>query len=448
MSAAAPEKEDDRTVEARRLRGLATVARARVVSACHRLFASALIALVAASLVEHYWPLYWFIGYLAMTLADLMVFQRLAARCEDEQSPRYPHYLIAWVCAQSVYASLLAVMLWFAPYASGETLAAIYLCAACAGGVATLRKSHVLSIAGLTPMLVMLLSLPTAEYFLSGANNPLLLMPLAGGFLLLSFGATLWRSLLAADVAQARAEVSARRERQAAAAAAAAKSDMIQRMNDELRTPMQALIGAAEYLRRAAVTPEARAHIATLVQAGELLKLVLDDLSDLDRLENGALRIEAAPADPREIVRGVASAFRAAAQDKNLELFVDLGETPALVELDARRVRQVLFNLVANAVRYTTHGGVRIRLAARSAETPGRVRLLFDVADTGAGMTRAHLARVFGRERVGGSGLGLAISLRLARLMGGTIQAKSEPEQGSVFTLVLEAPVAAARSAA
>jgi signal transduction histidine kinase len=242
------------------------------------------------------------------------------------------------------------------------------------------------------------------------------------------------------------------RERQSAAAAAAAKSDMIQRMNDELRTPMTALIGAAEHLRRAAATPQARAHIATLVQAGEVLKLVLDDLSDLDRLENGRLRIQLRASDPREVLRGVVSAFRAAAQDKNLELFLDVAaDVPARVEIDAARVRQVLFNLLANAVRYTNHGGVRIRLAATPG-ADGRARLTFTVADTGAGMSRAQLAMVLGREKVcsggEGPGLGLAISLRLARLMGGQISARSELGQGSVFSFALDARVVRARTPA
>jgi signal transduction histidine kinase len=284
-----------------------------------------------------------------------------------------------------------------------------------------------------------------AEYLIGGGDNPLELAPLVGGFLLLGFGVNLWRSLLASDTAQAEAEAAAMRERQAAAAAAAAKTDMIRRMNDELRTPMTALIGAAEHLRRAAATPQARAHIATLAQAGEVLKLVLDDLSDLDRLENGRLPIDNKPTDPRSLVKSVVSAFRAAAQDKNLELFLDVApDLPALVEIDPLRVRQVLFNLVANAVRYTTSGGVRVRLSAQPTDA-ARVRLNFIVADTGQGMSRAQMANVLKRDRVcadgEGPGLGLAISLKLARLMGGQLQAKSEIGQGSVFSLTLEASI-------
>jgi signal transduction histidine kinase len=315
--------------------------------------------------------------------------------------------------------------------------------------------SHSLALAGLIPTIGCLLGLPMASYLLGGAHNAMELVPLVGTLLLIGFGVSLWRSLLASDVAQAQAEAAAIRERQAAAAAAAAKSDMIQRMNAELRTPMAALAGSAEHLMRAATTPQARAHVATLVQAGEVLKLALDDLSDLDRLENGQMRVELKPADPRDLVRGVVGAFRPAAQDKSLELFLDVApDLPALVDVDAARVRQILFNLVANAVRYTTHGGVRMRVIAQPSAEAGRKRLVFAVADTGPGMSRSQIALLLQRNRLGaepeGSGLGLAISLRLAQLMGGKLTVRSELGQGAVFSFVLDVTVlsAAGRSAA
>lgn len=434
-------------------RALAALARARIANAWHRGIGCLIVALVATAMLGEPSALYWFAGFIVVMVLDSAVHRWLLARCEAGMPPRDLYAVAAWTFVQSAYGNVLAALLWFSPHMPGETLAVIYICGGVANAAATLRSSKILSIAGLAPTIGFLLGLPLAEYALSGWRDPLLLMPFVGGLLMVGFGLSLWRSLLESDAAQARAEASALRERQAAAAAAAAKSDTIKRMNDELRTPMQALIGAAEHLRRAAVSPEARAHIATLAQAGEVLKLVLDDLSDLDRLENGVLRIEPKPSDPREIARGVVSAFRAAAQDKHLELFLDVTrETPPLVQIDALRVRQILFNLVANAVRFTSHGGVRVSLSGRLSETPGQVRLHFVVADTGAGMSRAQLAQILGRERLSnegdGPGLGLSISMRLARLMGGQLNAKSDLGQGSVFTLSLEVPLAQARTAA
>lgn len=393
------------------------------------------------------WPIYWFAGLVAVILGDRAVFARVCAQADQGCAPENMAPLAAWTAAQSIYGNLLTPILWFSAYMPGETLAMMYMCGGLANAAATLRSSHTLSVAGAGTTMAFMLGLPLVDYLING-RNPLELMPLVAALLVMGFGVNLWRSLLASDEAQAQAEAAALRERQAAAAAAAAKSDTIKRMNDELRTPMAALIGAAEHLHRAAATSAARAHIATLIQAGEVLRLVLNDLSDLDRIENGELKIEPKSTDPREIVRGVVSAFRAAAQDKNLELFLDVApETPARVEVDSLRVRQVLFNLLANAVRYTTHGGVRVTLTLEPSQQPDRARLKFIVADTGAGMSRSQLALIFGRGRVAadgeGPGLGLAISLRLARLMGGQIEAKSELGEGSVFSFSLDARVLA-----
>ncbi|MEZ5970763.1 MAG: HAMP domain-containing sensor histidine kinase [Hyphomonadaceae bacterium] len=437
---------------AKRARALANVGRARVANAWLRLTASAIVAAVATSIVGAATPLLWWLGLVPVIMFDRWIFGRLLKRCQNGDTPRTMPRIIVWTAVQSIYGNIIAATLWFSPYVPGETLAIIYMFGGLANAAATLRSSVPLSIAGAGCTIAFLLGLPMADYLINGARNPLDLMPMMGGLLLLAFGVNLWKSLLASDAAQLEAEAAVLRERQAAAAAAAAKSSVIQRMNDELRTPMSALAGAAEHLRRAAQSPQARAHIATIVQAGEVLRLVLNDLSDLDRLENGHVRIEARPTDPRDVLRGVVSAFRAAAQDKGLELFVDVDpETPASLEIDAGRVRQVLFNLLANAIRYTMHGGVRVRMSAQTLGG-GLARLSVIIADTGAGMSRAQLALIFGRERLcadgEGPGLGLAISLRLAKLMGGKLTAKSELGEGSVFAFSLDAPVTAAASSA
>jgi signal transduction histidine kinase len=433
----------------RHTRALAGLARTRITNVWVRLATCALVALMAVTAVGDYGPLIWFGGLIPILLVDRALFQRLLARCEKGAPPKRLWGLIAWTAFQTIYSGLIAAVMWFAPYAHGETLAEIFILSALGNAAATLRGSWKLALAAVVPTVALMLGLPLADYLIGLARNPVDLVPLTGALLFLGFGANLWRSLRESDEAQARAEIAAMRERQSAAAAAAAKSDTIKRMQDELRTPMAALIGAAEHLRRAAVSPEARMHIGALAQAGEVLRLVLEDLSDLDRLENGQMRVDPQPCDPRDLARGVIGAFRAAAQDKQLELFLDIAaDVPSLVVLDAARVRQILFNLIANAVKYTSHGGVRLRLQAQAVDQAGHVRLGFAVADTGAGMSRSQLALIFGRGRVSdegeGPGLGLAISLRLARLMGAKLGAKSEIGEGSVFSFVIEAPVAGA----
>jgi signal transduction histidine kinase len=434
----------------KRARALAAVGRAREENFLPRLISSGIVAVVAVALLGTLHSLVWYAGLAVLVWIDRTLYVGLVRRCEAGDPPADVRPLIVWTFVGSSYGNILAPMLWFAPYVHGETLAMVYIIAGLANAAATLRAYTPLALAGLIPTIAILIGVPVADYFIGDTHNLLDLMPLVGAILFLGFGVNLWKSLRASDAAQARAEVAALRERQAAAAAAAAKSDTIRRMRDELRTPMTALIGAAEHLRRAAVTPEARQHIAMLVQAGDVLRLVLDDLSDLDGLENGTLRVNAKATDVRELARGVVGAFGVAAHDKGLELFLDVAPDMPRVEIDPLRVRQVLFNLIANAVRYTNHGGVRVDVRCQPLATPDRVKLAFAVSDTGCGMSRSQLAVVLGRARVTenerqaqGPGLGLSISLKLARLMGGQLVAKSELGQGSVFSLELEAPVAA-----
>jgi signal transduction histidine kinase len=439
------------SLRAKSLRALLAVAQARESNAWLRIGGCALTMLVALPVIVSPLPIYWLAGLVAVVLVDRTIFQGLAKACAAGEGPSWINGLIVWTALQSAYGNSLAAALWFAPHPSGDALAIMFLCGGLANAAATLRPSAALSIAGVAPTIAFLLGLPVTDFFQSGDAQAL--APVVAGMLLLVWGAKLWRSLIASDAALAQAEAAAARERLAEAATAAAKTDMIRRMNNELRTPMAALTGAAEHLHRVASTPQARAHIATLAQAGDVLKLVLGDLSDLDRIESGKLPIAPMPVDPRDVLRGIVSAFRAAAQDKNLELFLDVARNaPSCVEMDALRVRQVLSNLLANAVHHTQHGGVRVSLLAHRGGIAGRARLSFVIADTGRGMSRAHLASIFGGKGLvgGGDGFGLAISHRLARLMGGQILAKSELGQGSEFSFVLEAPVvaAAARSVA
>jgi signal transduction histidine kinase len=438
------------SLRAKRARAFIALGAARQANFWPRGIGTGIVAIVAIAILNSLAPLFWFALFAGLMVIDRTLFTQLAQRAVDGYAPSNNRAMLAWTFAQSLYGNLIVPALWFAPYVHGEILAITYLAAGMANAAATLRSYTPFALAGLMPTLGMLLGLPVADFLLGGGRNLFDLMPLLAGVMFLGFGLNLWRSLQQSDEAHARAEAAAARERQSAAAAAAAKTDTIRRMRDELRTPMAALIGAAEHLRRAAVTQEARQHIAMLAQAGEVLRLVLDDLSDLDRLENGALRVEPKATDPRELVRHVVDAFRAAAHDKDLELFLDIApDAPSRVEIDPLRVRQILFNLIANSVRYTTHGGVRVELVWQQTPTPGRVKLGFVVSDTGAGMSRSQLAVVLGRTRVAdaeahgqGPGLGLSISLRLARLMGGQIVAQSELGQGSVFSFSIEAPLA------
>jgi len=424
-----------------RLRQLTAVAVARVNNAWPRLGASAVAAVVAASVVGNLWPMVWCAGLAIVVAIDRNLYRGVLARCAAGVTPKLEP-LIAWAGCQSVYGNLLGPILWFGPLPQGETLAMILFCGGLANAGVSLRASPPLLFAGAGPTMAFLLGLPVFEFLANGMAEPLDLLPLVGGLILLGYGFQLLRGLVESDAARLAAESAFVRERQAAAAAARAKSDTLHRVEQALRTPLAALKGATEHLRRTAATPNARLHINQLAQACNVVELALGDLA----LSAGALRIEVAPCDPRELLRGVINAYRPAAQDKHLELFADIASgTPALLELDALRVRQVLCNLLSNAVRGTAHGGVRVRLSVEPLEREGFVRLAFYVADTGAGMSRSQLAILF--ESADAEGAGLAVSARLARAMGGKLTAKSALGEGSIVCFALEARVIAANPA-
>ncbi len=251
-----------------------------------------------------------------------------------------------------------------------------------------------------------------------------------------------------------RVEAALESARAEAEAANAAKSRFLAHMSHELRTPLGALIGYADLLERDPDHPDRRAWARRLRRNSGHLLALLNDLLDLSKIEAGELHLEPAPASPLDLLADVEALMRPLARDKGLELEVELtGRAPDAVEVDALRLRQILINLVSNAIKFTDRG--RVRVEARLVEPASGPRLRVAVTDTGIGIPAERLGEVFepftqvrepGAPRREGTGLGLTISSRLARLLGGTLTVASTPGQGSAFTL--EVPVTLATGAA
>ncbi len=257
-----------------------------------------------------------------------------------------------------------------------------------------------------------------------------------------------------------------REARDAAEKANAAKSDFLAHMTHELRTPLHAILGFSEVLEAwedrdaAIVTANTRNQdglllrrrrdlLAAIQRNGRDLLALVNDVLDLSRMESGRLSLETGPTDLPTLLRECVADLAAVARDKQLVLELDLDAMlPRAVQVDARRVRQILNNLLGNAVKFTLRGKVILQAAARSDPlNPERVTLILRVADTGPGISQARQELIFqaptpspagrhaGAHR--GSGLGLAISSKLARQMGGEISLDSVPDRGSCFTLTL-----------
>jgi signal transduction histidine kinase/CheY-like chemotaxis protein len=241
--------------------------------------------------------------------------------------------------------------------------------------------------------------------------------------------------------------------RDAAEAAAQARSDFLAVMSHEIRTPLNGVIGVAELLEGSGLQPEQRDYVRLIKDSGSHLLALINDILDFSRLEASRVQLEAVDFDPAMLMQDVAGLFYAQASAKGLVLSVESADTvAAAVTGDPGRLRQVLLNLISNAIKFTNQGRVDLRLAQVSAEG-GRARLLFSVVDTGIGIAPEAISRIFEdftqvdgsiSRRFGGSGLGLAICRRLVTLMGGSIAVDSEPGIGSDFRFDILLPLAAA----
>ena len=235
-----------------------------------------------------------------------------------------------------------------------------------------------------------------------------------------------------------------------------AKSQFLARMSHEIRTPMNGVISVAELLLRTDLSAKQRRLVATIHSSGQHLLGLLSNILDISKVEAGKVEVETVAFALPRLVEEWVDAFTAAANAKGIALTVDIAaDTPETVIGDAVKLRQILSNLIANAIKFTERGGVRVALAVERNDA-GRVLCRFSVADSGIGMNTAQMARVFNEfeqadisttRRFGGSGLGLAISQKFAALMGGKITVDSTEVVGSTFTLTLpfaEAPVGTA----
>jgi signal transduction histidine kinase len=234
--------------------------------------------------------------------------------------------------------------------------------------------------------------------------------------------------------------------RRHAESATRAKAEFLAAMSHEIRTPMNAVIGMTQLLRHTPLTEEQRESVDTITAGGEHLLGIINDILDISKIEAGKLEIEAAPFSPSDCVAEAVNLLAGRAAAKNLVLRTVIEPTlPARVTGDATRLRQILVNLIGNAVKFTERGEVVVRAGAKP-EVAGRIDLQFAVRDSGIGIPADRIDRLFAdfsqvdpstTRRYGGTGLGLAISKRLVELHGGRIGVASEPGAGSTFHFTL-----------
>jgi signal transduction histidine kinase/CheY-like chemotaxis protein len=236
--------------------------------------------------------------------------------------------------------------------------------------------------------------------------------------------------------------------RQRADAANEAKSNFLATVSHEFRTPLNGILGLTSLLLESKLTPEQETYARGVRSSGEALLLLVDEMLDFSRIEVGRLDLRPVPTDITVLLQDIGELLAARAHAKGIDLAVDVGSNlPRNVRVDAARLRQVLVNLVDNAVKFTERGGVVLRADGRPGAGAGSARIAFSVEDSGPGIDASEIERVFGEfeqlehvpgRRSGGAGLGLAISRRIVRSMGSDIALHARPGGGACFSFVLD----------
>ncbi|WP_413175758.1 PAS domain S-box protein [Anabaena azotica] len=230
-----------------------------------------------------------------------------------------------------------------------------------------------------------------------------------------------------------------------------AKSEFLANMSHEIRTPMNAILGFANLLQSEAIEPHIDSYIQAITSSGKTLLALMNDILDLSKIESGKLALHYEPVDLRELIAEILQIFSPNTSDKNLILRSIIEDTvPQTIYIDEVRLRQILFNVVGNALKFTERGYIEITIRAHLYFTDSEEKVWLEIAveDTGIGIAREQQQGIFeafvqsssqSNRKYGGTGLGLAITKRLMNMMGGIITLKSELGKGSIFTFVFPA---------
>jgi len=251
------------------------------------------------------------------------------------------------------------------------------------------------------------------------------------------------------DITERKEKEKAEREREAAEAANKSKSEFLASMSHEIRTPMNAIFGFTELLEDHIDNPQQKQYLSAIASSGKTLLSLINDILDLSKIEAGKLEIQVNDVNPRTLFSEIQHIFSMKVKEKGIDFLVEIDPAiPETLLLDEVRIRQILFNLVGNAVKFTDSGYIKISMVQKRQKKTDEdgLYLVFKVQDTGMGIPKTQKSLIFdafkqqegqSHAKYGGTGLGLAITKRLVEMMGGAITVESEEQKGSEFSFYI-----------
>lgn len=232
----------------------------------------------------------------------------------------------------------------------------------------------------------------------------------------------------------------------------AAKSDFLFNMSHDIRTPMNALLGYNQLMKKELTDSKLLGYQEKIEQAGNLLLSIINNVLDMARIESGTMALEETCSNMKDIFRDICEVFEVEAKKKGIHLMYEMKVTHKYIMCDVTNIQKILMNLISNAVKYTPEGGtITVKSQELPSEQEGYIRIKTEIADNGIGISKEYLPYVFdsfSRERnttigkISGTGLGMAIVKKLVDMMGGSIKVESELNKGSTFTLILQLKIA------
>ncbi|WP_235561472.1 ATP-binding protein [Brevundimonas sp. Root1279] len=410
-----------------------------------RLGMAAASALVFSPLLGWDLSVAWVLGYFVIQLVDLWIFGPVnQGKTERLRGPRgLAGDAILFVNAS--YFGSLAIPLWQAGGPMGGICAAMLLSAGAIYSMINAPRSTSVLVLTVTPQFLYLASTPFFMFAFHASPAFVTAASIAVG-VFITYCLSTWQRMNQSRIAESAARVEAEEKRADAERIMEGRSAFLAAVGHDLRTPISAILTGSAELERGAGDSAARAQARLISDAGFMMKALLDDLLDHAKLEAGHMTVESADFNLRDLLNQSARLWRGPARAKGLKLRIEgASRVPMSVRGDPMRLRQILNNLISNAMKFTAEGSITLRFNAWAEDTGGHA-VLIEVADTGPGMTPDQLSRLFTpfdqtiagvSAQYGGTGLGLAISRQLAELMGGRLTARSAVGKGASFTLAL-----------